>query len=124
MTTEATCANISTGLRRSCLKKIKWNNKAREFVKSLDDETKIEIGSLLMILQSGENLGEPQSKPMKSIHAKAHELRVKDKKGAYRVIYVLSIQDQILIPHAFTKKTQKTPQKEIELYYENQGDVK
>jgi phage-related protein len=97
------------------VKKVKWNDKAREFVRSLDDETKIEIGALLMMLQTGETLGEPQSKPMKSIHSKAHELRVKDKKDAYRVIYVLSIQDQILIPHAFTKKTQKTPQKEIEL---------
>ncbi len=68
-----------------------------------------------MMLQQGQGLREPQSKPMKSIHTKAHELRVKDKKGAYRVIYVLSFQDQILIPHAFTKKTRKTPQIEIEL---------
>ena len=80
------------------MKKVIWNEKAREFVRNLDDETKIEIGTLLMVLQSGESLGEPQSKPMKSIHAKAHELRVKDKKGAYRVIYVLSIKDQILVP--------------------------
>ena len=97
------------------MKKVIWNEKAREFIRSLDEDTKIEIGTLLMILQSGEILGEPQSRPMKSIHAKAHELRVKDKKGAYRVIYILSIKDKILIPHAFNKKTQKTPQKEIEL---------
>ena len=97
------------------MKKVIWNEKAREFVRNLDDGTKIEIGTLLMVLQSGESLGEPQSKPMKSIHAKAHELRVKDKKGAYRVIYALSIKDQILVPHAFNKKTQKTLQKEIEL---------
>lgn len=97
------------------LKKVIWNEKAREFVRNLDDETKIEIGTLLMVLHSGESLGEPQSKPMKSIHAKAYELRVKDKKGAKRVIYVLSIKDQILVPHAFNKKTQKTSQKEIEL---------
>lgn len=68
-----------------------------------------------MIIQSGETLSEPQSKPMKSIHSKAHELRVKDRRGIYRVIYVLNIEDQILIPHAFTKKNQKTPLKEIEL---------
>lgn len=97
------------------MKKIVWNEKARDFVRGLDDETKLEIGSLLMLLQNGESLGAPQSKPMKSIHTKAHELRIKDKKGAYRVIYVLSTQEQILIPHAFTKKTQKTPKKEIEL---------
>lgn len=68
-----------------------------------------------MLIQSGAKLSAPQSKPMKAIHKGANELRVKDKKGAYRVIYVLSIGDKVLIPHAFTKKTQKTPLKEIEL---------
>ena len=97
------------------MKEIKWNPKAREFVRSLDEETKSEIGTLLMLIQSGETLGEPQSKPLKSIHKNAHELRIKDRKGAYRVIYVLKVGDKILIPHAFTKKTQKTPHKEIEL---------
>lgn len=97
------------------MKEIKWNSKARDFIKSLDNEIKREIGSLLMMLQSGRKLGEPQSKPMKSIHKNAFELRVKDRHGAYRVIYILNIGDKILIPHAFTKKTQKTPQKEIEL---------
>jgi phage-related protein len=97
------------------VKEVKWNPKAREFVRSLDEETKREIGTLLMLIQSGQILGEPQSKPMKSIHKNAHELRIKDRKGAYRVIYILNIGDKILIPHAFTKKTQKTPIKEIEL---------
>lgn len=97
------------------MQEIKWNPKAKEFVRSLDIETKREIGTLLMILQSGKRLGEPQSKPMKSIHPNAHEIRIKDRKGAYRVIYVLNIGGLILIPHAFTKKTQKTPMKEIEL---------
>ncbi len=50
---------------------------------------------------------------MKSIHPKAHELRVKDGKGVYRVIYVLCTKEYILIPHAFNKKTQKTPSLEI-----------
>jgi phage-related protein len=97
------------------MKEIKWNLKARYFVKSLDEEVRREIGTLLMMLQMGCNLGEPQSKPMKIIHKSAFELGVKDKKGAYRIIYVLNIGDKILIPHAFTKKTQKTPLKEIEL---------
>lgn len=92
------------------MKKVKWNERAREFVRGLDDDTKIEIGTLLMMLQAGESLGEPQSKPMKSIPAKAHELRVKDKKGAYRVIYVLSIKDQILIPR-FHQKDSEDPTK-------------
>jgi len=96
------------------MKEIKWNSKAREFVRLLDDGTKREIGTLLRILQMGQRLGEPQSKPMKMIHQGAYELRIKDRKGIYRVIYVLAVSDKILIPHAFTKKTQKTPLKEIE----------
>jgi phage-related protein len=100
---------------RYSIKKIIWNLRAREFVRALDVKTKVEIGSLLMLLQLGENLSEPQSKPIKSIHMKAHELRVKDRRGIYRVIYVLATEDSIFIPHAFTKKTQKTLQREIEL---------
>jgi len=73
------------------------------------------LGHCLCSFSRGRTLGAPQSKAMKSIHANAHELRIKDKKGIYRVIYVLNIGDQVLIPHAFTKKTQKTPKKEIEL---------
>jgi len=96
------------------LKIIVWDKKAREFVRALDDETKREIGTLLMVLQSGTGLGQPQSKPMKSIHQNAYELRIKDKKGVYRIIYVLALRDKILIPHAFKKKTTKTPKKEIE----------
>lgn len=97
------------------MKKIIWNESAKQFVRSLNVELKKEIGSLIMILQSGHNLGEPQSKPMKSIHKNAYELRVKDKSGQFRVIYVLALKDQIIISHAFAKKTQKTPKKEIDL---------
>ena len=97
------------------MKKILWNQKARELVRSLDDETKREIGTLLMILQNGAMLKEPQSKPMRSIHPHAYELRIKDKKGNYRVIYAIGIADAILIPHAFVKKTQKTLFREISI---------
>ncbi len=97
------------------MREINWNSKARDFVRSLDENTRREIGTLLMLIQSGIKLTEPQSKPMKAIHKSAFELRIKDKKGIYRVIYVLNIGNKILIPHAFTKTSQKTPQKEIKL---------
>jgi len=97
------------------VKKVIWNKKAREFVRSLDVDARIEIGALLMMLQMGETLSEPQSKPMKTIHAKAHEIRIRNRKGAYRVIYVLITPELIIIPHAFAKKTQETPIKDINL---------
>jgi phage-related protein len=77
------------------MKEINWTPKALDFVRQLDAETKREIGTLLMVIQSCHLLNEPQSKPMKIIHKNAHELRIKDKKGTYRVIYVLSIVKRI-----------------------------
>lgn len=97
------------------MRKIKWNEKARDFVRDLDIATKREIGTLLLLLQRGETLGEPLSKPMRAIHAKAHELRIKDRHGIYRIIYIYFSDKEILIPHAFMKKTQKTPKYEIDL---------
>lgn len=95
------------------MKEILWNPRAKEFVQSLDINTKREIGTLLMLIQLGQFLNEPQSKPMKAIHKNAYELRIKDKNGAYRIIYILNIGNKIFIPHAFTKTTNRTPKKEI-----------
>ena len=91
-----------------------WDSSAKAIVRSFSVEARKEIGALLMILQQGEALGMPQSRPVKQIHSSAFELRVKDRAGIYRVIYVLFDRGQIVIPHAFTKKSQKTPSKEIE----------
>lgn len=95
------------------MKEIIWNKNAKEYLRELPVEVRREFGSLLTMLQKGETLGEPQSKVMRAIHKNAFELRVKDRNGIYRVIYVLAIKDKIIVPHAFMKKTQKTPLKEI-----------
>lgn len=97
------------------MKEIKWNTKARDFVRLLEVQTKREIGTLLMMLQAGQKLSAPQTKPMKIIHQNAYELRVKDRNGNYRIIYVLNFGDKILMPHAFYKKSQKTQKRDIEL---------
>jgi len=89
------------------VKKVIWNTKALEFVRSLDNKTKREIGTLLMILQAGEKLCEPQSKPMKVIHSGAYELRIKDNRGSYRVIYVLAVSDKVLIPQKEIQTSRK-----------------
>ena len=51
---------------------------------------------------------------MTTVAAGAYELRVKDADGIYRVFYYLKSAEGILVFHAFVKKTQATPQNEIE----------
>lgn len=96
------------------MKRIVWDKTAIETIRSFSVEVRQEIGALLRVLQDGGRLGMPQSKPIKVLAPSAFELRVKDRDGTYRVFYVLFDKSRIFVPHAFTKKTQKTPLYEIE----------
>lgn len=54
-------------------------------------------------------------KPMKTIGKGVEELRVRDARGAYRVIYLARLKDGVYVLHAFKKTTQRTSQVDIEL---------
>jgi phage-related protein len=43
------------------------------------------------------------------------ELKIKQAEGQFRVCYVVKRNDKVYVLHAFQKKTQKTPQQDIEL---------
>ena len=71
-------------------------------------EARIESGELLRRLQQGETLGLPHSRPMPSIGAHCHELRIRDSDKTWRIIYRID-EDAILIVEVFQKTTQKIP---------------
>ena len=76
-------------------------------------EARIEAGFLLRRLQQGENIGLPHSRPMPSIGAHCHELRIRDADKNWRIIYRVD-EDAILIVEVFNKTTRKTPDQVIE----------
>ena len=53
-------------------------------------------------------------KPMSSIGSGAREIRIHHN-GEFRVIYITRLHETVYVLHAFQKKTQKTPNKDIEL---------
>ena len=55
----------------------------------------------------------PLSRPVKSVGSGVEEIRSKDSSGIYRIFYLARMKDRIIIFHAFIKKTQKTPKKDI-----------
>jgi phage-related protein len=75
-------------------------------------EARIEAGFLLRKLQRGELLSMPQSRPMPSIGARCHELRITDANSIWRIIYRTD-EDAILILEVFNKKTVATPKNVI-----------
>ena len=72
-------------------------------------------GEAILDLQYGHKVGLPLSRPMPVVALGVHELRVRDVMGIYRAFYVLKTAQGVLVFHAFQKKTQKTPQREIDL---------
>jgi phage-related protein len=71
-------------------------------------EARIEAGYLLRLLQKGESLFMPQSRPMSSIAKGCHELRINDRSTTWRIIYRID-EDAIVIVDVFAKKTNQTP---------------
>src|SRR3990167_5484792 len=69
---------------------------------------RIEAGVLLRRLQQGERLSLPHSRPMPSITARCHELRIQDQGATWRIIYRLD-PEAVVIVEVFSKKTQQTP---------------
>lgn len=88
-------------------------------------EGRIEAGTLLLLLQRGQTLSLPQSRPMPSIGPGCHELRIRDEKHQWRIFYRIE-PDCILILGVEQKKTAKTPpqtisncQRRLKLYLRN-----
>jgi len=72
--------------------------------------------------EAGYQLGEVQIgndpsdwKPMKTVAGGVREIRIRDASGAYRVIYLATLPETVLVLHAFKKKTQATPQRDLDL---------
>jgi phage-related protein len=76
-------------------------------------EARIEAGTLLRLLQEGEKLDLPHSRPMPSIGSRCHELRVRDEGHNWRIIYRLDA-DAIVIAEVFPKATRQTPKRVID----------
>ena len=54
-------------------------------------------------------------KTIQTIGAGVRELRIRDRARAFRVIYLATLPDRIVVLHAFQKKTQRTTRQDIAL---------
>jgi len=75
-------------------------------------EARIDAGYLLRQLQAGHGLSLPHSRPMPSIGARCHELRIQDRTKTWRIVYRIDA-DAIVIAEVFAKTTQTTPKQAI-----------
>jgi phage-related protein len=66
----------------------------------------------LMVEVGPQRMREPYVKPLGD---KLWEMRMRGRDGIARAIYILAHERRIVILHAFVKKTQRTPPREIRL---------
>jgi phage-related protein len=88
---------------------------ARAAIRLFPEDVRREVGRAIFDLQCGEALVMPLSRPMPSVGAGVSELRIRDRSGIYRVFYYRQSSRGILVLHAFMKKTQTTPKRELDL---------
>ena len=92
-------------------KKIFFEIKAKREYDRLPDYVRSEFDTLIEDLGRSGQLGEPESKKLKSYAL--FELRVKVQSGIWRAFYCYVVEG-ILILGFFKKKSRKTPKREIE----------
>lgn len=95
------------------MKVIDFLGNSLETIKAFPLKAKRDVGHELDRVQRDEN---PHDwKPMKSIGAGVREIRVKDEKGIFRVVYVVKYLDRVHVLHAFQKKTTKTSKNDLDI---------
>ena len=81
-------------------------------LREFPEKARREAGHQLNQVQLG--LEPSDWKPMSSIGPGVREIRIHND-GEFRVIYITKLHETVYVLHAFQKKTQKTPRKDIEL---------
>lgn len=85
---------------------------AKEYIDSLDKGLQSKtVRTIGMLSEFGNILGEPESKHLED---GIFELRTTMGNNSSRVLYFFCVGGTAVLTHGFTKKTQKTPRREIE----------
>ena len=77
------------------------------------EAARLEAGYLLRLLQKGQVLAMPLSRPMPVVGRRCHELRVREADADWRIVYRAD-SDAVVILAVFRKKTRATPQASID----------
>lgn len=96
----------------------------RKEIEVLPEEIRGDLADALARLDAGLVLSMPLSRPMPSIGQGVHELRLKARSGAYRVVYAFVQRDTVHVLHAFKKTTQGTPARNLELALKRLKEVR
>ena len=104
------------------MKTVRFVGSAKDDLSAFPKPARTRAGHELFMVQVGR---EPDDwKPMSTVGPGACEIRVRDREGAFRVIYVARFENAVYVLHAFQKKSRKTSQSDVDLARERYGDAR
>ena len=84
-----------------------------DFLDGLDKKSRAKVAAYLSLLEEqGPNLKRPYAD---IVRGKIRELRIHHSSNQFRILYFFQILDQIVLVHAFSKKTQQLKKQDIDL---------
>jgi phage-related protein len=84
-------------------------DRLRDFPETARKEAGVQLHKIQLGLEPSE------WKPMTTIGTGVRDIRIRDEKGAFRILYVTRIKDAIFVLHAFHKKTQQTAKRDMDI---------
>jgi phage-related protein len=95
---------------------------AEEFA-ALPADMRARFGHIAMLIEAKglENVRAPH---VKHLDGRLWEIRMQGRSGISRAIYVTALGKRVVVVRVFVKKTEKTPQQELEIARQRARDVK
>ena len=93
-------------------KSIQWMGVSLERIREFSEEGRYHTGRELRRVQLGEM--PTDWKPMIAIGPGVAEIRI-HAENEYRIIYIAKFEEAIYVLHSFSKKSQQTPKRDIDL---------
>ncbi|MGH2551292.1 MAG: type II toxin-antitoxin system RelE/ParE family toxin [Thermomicrobiales bacterium] len=89
------------------------DSKVEEQIESLSREMRKDFERIVELIKEF-GLEEIHAPLIKHLEGPLWEMRIKDRDGIARAAYITASRRRVVVVHVFTKKTQKTPRREIE----------
>lgn len=103
------------------IKPVKFRGDALESLRNFSESARQDAGFQLDKVQRSRD---PDDwKPMRSIGPGVKEIRIRDVTGAFRVIYLATLEDAVYVLHCFQKKSKQTSNKDIQLARKRYKDL-
>ena len=103
-------------------KKVVWIGTSLDDLRDFPKDARHDAGFQLEQVQLG--LEPDDWKPMPAVGAGCREIRIRTADGAFRVFYVTKFGDSVFVLHCFTKKSQKTTQRDITIGAQRYSEAK